>query len=359
MVPFARPSLAELTTRIKGDLRGRLGITGPLLRRAMVDVLAIVWAGTVYTLYGFLDWIYRQLFGDTAERASLIRKAALYGITPVPATFASGVVTATGTNGSPILANTIIRLDSITSYRVTTGQTIASGTAALPVVAVLAGSSSNIPAGTALTFETPPPGVASSAVTSAGISGGIDQEDTEAFRSRFLLRLREPPEGGADQDYEGWALAVPGVTRAWVYPNELGLGTVVVRFVVDGNATSIFPDAPTVAAVQAALNAQRPIGSAPAAVAPTNLVVPFTIHIVPSNADTKAAVAAELADLMARNAAPGDGAGRGTILLSAIGTAIGTADGVTDYTLIAPSSNIVPSLGQLPTAPTVGAITWV
>ena len=355
-MPFARPTLADLIDRVRGDLRGRLEIAGTLLRRAMADVLGTVWGGAVHLLYGYLDWLSRQLFADTADSDALIEKAAMYGITPVPATFATGNVTATGTNGSSILAETILRLDAVTSYRVVTGQVIASGTATLPVASVLAGAAANIPAGTSLSFESPVAGVNATATVATGdIAGGVDEEGTEALRARFLLRLREPPEGGADQDYEAWALAVAGVTRVWVYPNELGLGTVVVRFVRDAEVP-IFPDSGEVAAVQAALDAQRPITAAVTAIAPTSLAVAFTIHLVPSNADTQAAVAAELADLMTRVAEPGDGAGRGTVLLSAIGVAIGIAEGVTDYTLTVPAANVVPALGQLAT---VGTITWV
>lgn len=355
-MPFARPSLAELIERCRSDLRGRLEIEGPILRRAMVDVLGAVWGGAVHTLHGFFDWVVNQLFGDTAEREQLLRKAAMYGITPVPATFAAGNVTVPGTNGSSILADTILRLNAVTSYRVTTGQVIALGTATLPVVAVLAGDDANVPAGTMLSFESPIAGVnATATVASGGITGGIDEEGTEELRDRYLLRLREPPEGGADQDYEAWTLAVAGVTRAWVYPHELGLGTVVVRFVLD-NEPDIFPDAAAVAAVQAKLDAERPITDEPTAAAPTELAVNFTIHVVPDNADTRAAVEAELADLLRRVAEPGDGAGRGTVLLSQIRTAIGVAEGVTDYSLTVPAADVVPGVGALPI---VGSVTWV
>ena len=105
-MPFARPLLSALITRIRGDLHGRLEVVGPLLHRAMADVLGTVWAGGVHTLYGFLDWLSRQLFADTAEREALLRQAALYGIKPAAAEFAIGNVTATGTDGTSILAET-------------------------------------------------------------------------------------------------------------------------------------------------------------------------------------------------------------------------------------------------------------
>jgi uncharacterized phage protein gp47/JayE len=283
----------------------------------------------------------------------LLRMADEYGIAPVPATFATGNVTATGTDGSSILLGTIIRLDASTAYRVTTGQVIAAGVATLPVTAVLAGADGNIPAAAPLILESPIAGVNSAMVVAAGgITGGNDEEGTEEVRDRLLLRIRR----SADQRYEEAALAVPGVTRAWVYRNELGLGTVVVRFVRDLDVGSIFPDVGEVAAVQAALLAKRIITADVSAVAPTDLPVAFTIDLTPDNADTRAAVSAELVDLLARVGEPGDLLGRGTILLSQIRTAIGTAAGVTDYLLTVPAANVVPGVGQLTT---LGVITWI
>jgi uncharacterized phage protein gp47/JayE len=357
-MPFARPTLAELFDRIKGDMRGRLEIDGPLLRRALADVLSAVWAGAVHMLHGYLEWLSRQIFGDTAEREQLLRMAGMYGITPTAATYATGNVTATGTNGSVIPADTILRLDAATSYRVTTGQTISGGTATLPVEAVLAGEDANIPEDTELSFESPIAGVTATAeVATGGITGGVDEEGTEEVRDRFLLRLREPPEGGADQDYEAWALAVAGVTRAWTYPHELGLGTVVVRFMTDDPDTGEagFPDAGAVADVQAALEEQRPITAEVTAEAPTELAVAFTIALDPDTADIRTAVTAELEDLLSREGEPGDGAGRGTILLSKIRTAIGVAEGVEDYTMTVPSADVVPAVGELPV---LGVVTW-
>jgi uncharacterized phage protein gp47/JayE len=359
-VPFVRPTLTELVARVRGDLRGRLEIDGPLLRRAMADVLGAVWAGGLHEQHGFLDFESRQLFGLTAERDQLLLLAALYGIVPIAATYAVGNVTALGTDGSSIPAGTIIRLDAATSYRVTTGQVIASGTATVPVQAVLAGDEANVPAGTVLTFETPITGVNSSVTVATGdLTGGDDGDSgdagTERVRTRYLLRLREPPAGGRDADYVAFALTVAGVTRVWTFPNENGLGTVVVRFVRDNDVT-IFPDAGEVAAVQAVENAERPITAVVTVVAPTQLTVAFTIHVVPDNADTRSAVTAELIDLFTRVAAPGNGAGMGTVLLSAIRTAIGIAEGVTDYLVTVPAADVVPGVGQLPV---VGTITFV
>lgn len=353
---FPRPTLATLIDRVRGDLRGRLEIVGPLLRRAMVDILGTVWGGSVHGLYGYLDWLSKQLFGDTAEAEFLLRLASLFGLTLTPATFATGNVTATGTNGTAILVDTILSLDANTKYRVTVGQVIAGGTATLPVVALTAGTIANVPAGTALTFESPIAGVNSAAVVAVGgIADGEDQETIEELRVRYLERRRKPPEGGADRDYISWAKQVAGVTRAWVYPNENGLGTTVVRFVLDNNLVSIFPDGPTVAAVQAVFAANRPTTAQPTAVAPTGLAINLTIHLVPDTADTRAAVTAELDDTIKRFAEPGDGVARGTIPVSKLRTAVDISAGVTDYVMTVPAADVVPALGQLCQ---IGAITW-
>jgi uncharacterized phage protein gp47/JayE len=354
-MPFSRPTLADLVTRIRADFRSRLGITGQLLRRAMADVLAATWAGATHLLHGHLEWLGKQIFPATSEREFLLIQAAMYGITPTAATFATGTTRATGVNGTVILVDTVLVRDDGVTYKTTVEKTITGGIADLPVTAVLAGEDGNLATGEILTFESPIPNVdADTTVQSPGISGGNDEESTEKLRARLVLRLREPPEGGADQDYEAWALAVAGVTRVWVYRHENGLGTVVVRFVRD-DESPIFPDAGEVTAVQGAIDAERPTTAEVTVVAPTAETVNFTISITPDTSAIRNAVQAELEDLFARDGEPGDGAGRGTIFLSRMQVAIGVATGVEDFDLTVPAADVVPALGKLPV---VGTITW-
>lgn len=322
----------------------------------MADVLAVVWAGAVHMAHGHLEWLADQLFGDTAEREFLIRLASKYGLSPTPAYFATGTTEATGTNGSTISIGEILVRDDGETYEVTAGATIAADVASVAVQAVTAGTIGNMPTGDTLSFESAIAGVdTDTTVEAPGIAGGIDEEDTEDFRARYLLRRREPPTGGSDQDYEAWALAVSGVTRAWIYRHESGLGTLTIRFVQD-DEVSIFPGAPKVAEVQAAIDAERPTTAEPTVAAPVELATAFTISVTPDTTAIRAAVEAELADLFYRNGEPGDGVARGTILLSSMRTAIGVAEGVTDYTLTTPAADVVPALGELAT---LGTVTWV
>ena len=65
----------------------------------------------------------------------------------------------------------------------------------------------------------------------------------------------------------------------------------------------------------------------------------------------RAAVTAELEDLLSRTASPG-----GTVLLSSLLTAIGSTPGVTDYTVTVPSADVTHTANQLATLST---ITWI
>jgi uncharacterized phage protein gp47/JayE len=165
----------------------------------------------------------------------------------------------------------------------------------------------------------------------------------------LLARIQQPPHGGADYDYVNWALEVAGVTRAWVYPMELGLGTVTVRFVRDNDA-SIIPDAGEVAAVYDYIEARRPVTADLTVLAPVAVPLNFSIAVTPNTAAVKAAVETELRDLLLREAEPA-----GTILLSHIREAISLAAGESNYTMTSPNADVTNTTGSMTT---FGAITW-
>jgi uncharacterized phage protein gp47/JayE len=352
-VPFTRPTLGELVGRIREDLRGRLGTVGDLvgavLRRSLVNVVANVWGGVAHMLHGHLDWNALQAFAQTADRDQLVVMAAPFGMSPTPGTFATGTATTTGTNGTLIPRFTRLRRSDGEAFEVTADATVSGGTATLSLEAVDPGADGNTAGTTVLNFESPIAGVATTAtVASGGLTGGVDEEETEAFRARFRERLREPPQGGAEHDYVAWAKDVAGVTRAWVRANWNGLGTVKVWFVRDNDSGSIFPDAGEVTAVQTKLNAERPVTAEVTAAAPTAHTLNFTFaSLTPDTAAIRALITAELADLILADAEPGDGAGKGKILLSKIRTAIGSADGLTDYSLTSPAADVTPADGAL------------
>lgn len=350
---FQRPTLTQLVDRIQNDFVSRLTLAGAVLRRAVIYVLSRVLAGAAHMMHGHLEFLGNQIFADISESSYLDRQATMFGVSRKAATFARGNLTATGTNGTVIPIGTVLtRAADGAEYTVDSNQTISGGVATLPVTAVLAGIDYNADVGVELDFQSPIVNVASATVVATGgLTGGADIETDAELRVRLLERLQNPPAGGDAQDYVEWALAVAGVTRAWVYPLELGAGTVVVRFVRDddGTGTAIIPSAGEVTAVQTAIDALRPVTANVTVVAPVPITRDFTIHIVPDNADARAAVQAELEDLIG-SVEPG-----GTLLISQIEKAIGVAAGIIDFTVTVPAADVTYATGQIPI---FGTITW-
>lgn len=349
---FNRPALPELIQRVRNDVLSRLA-TDDVLRRTDAEVYARVMGGVAHGLYGFIEWLSKQVIYDTAEAEYLERWCSIWGINRKVAAPATGTVTFTVQAGSLIPSGTLLQALDGVQYQTSADATMTVPSATATVTALVPAAAGNRATGQNLTLVSPVVGVQSTA-TAGDLSGGADVETDDALRARLLARIQQPPHGGASYDYRAWALEVPGVTRAWVYPAELGLGSVTVRFVRDndGTGTAIIPDAGEVAAVQAYIDARRPVTAQLTVVAPAAVPLNFTIQgLVPATLTVQAAVQAELADLLLREAVPG-----GIILLSHIRAAISAAAGETDYVLIAPLANVTNSTGNMST---MGSITWL
>lgn len=346
---FSRPSLADIVQRVRNDVLSRLS-TDDVLRRADAEVYARVMGGVAHGLYGFIEWLSDQVIYDTAELEYLERWCSIWGITRKPAAVATGSVTFAVQAGSVIPAGTLLQALDGVQYQTTADATITAPTATAPVASVEPAAAGNRTTGQNLSLVSPVLGVQTT-VTAGELVGGADIETDNALRARLLARIQQPPHGGASYDYTTWALEVPGVTRAWVYPQELGLGTVTIRFVRDLDASPI-PDAGEVAAVQAYVDALRPVTAQVTVVAPAAVPLNFQIQgLIPSNSTVQSAIQAELQDLLLREAVPG-----GTILLSHIRAAISAATDETDYVLVAPAANVTNTTGNMST---MGSITWL
>lgn len=345
---FSRPALPDINQRVRNDVLSRLA-SDAVLRRADAEVYARVLAGVSHGLHGFIDWLSRQVIYDTAEAEFLDRWASIWGVDRNPAAVATGSVTFTVSPGAVIPAGTLLQALDGVQYQTTADAVVSAPSATAPIEAIEPAAAGNRATGQSLSLVSPVLGVQSTAVAGE-LSGGADIETDDALRARLLARIQQPPHGGADYDYVAWALEVPGVTRAWCYPQELGAGTVTVRFVRDNDA-SLIPDAGEVAAVQAYIDARRPVTAQVTVVAPVAVPVSFTITgLTPATAAVKAAIEAELADLLLREAVPG-----GTILLSHIRAAISAATDENDYVLTVPAANVTTTTGQIST---MGAFTW-
>ena len=343
-MPFNRPTPTELLQRIQAEIDIALPTSDPRLRYSVENVIARVLAMVSHEMHGHIAWAAKQILVITADEENIDRHADTYGIARKAATPAKGNITLTGTNGTVIPAGTTVKRSDGAEYETDAEVTIAAGSAIAAVTAVTAGASGNTAAASKVTLASPIAGAQSTATVNApGLSAGTDEETDDRLRARVLERIQQPPHGGAAHDYVTWAKEVAGVTRAWVYPEQLGLGTVQVIFVMDDKEGTIIPDSTEVEAVQDYIDAASPVTADVTVTAPVADAIDFTINISPNTSIVQQAIQAELEDFFKREAEPG-----GTLYLSRIREAISTAAGEFAHVLVTPSANIVSSFGDLP-----------
>lgn len=351
-MPITTPTLPQRIERIETDISSRLADGDPLLRRSVLGVLARAVAGQGHMLQAYQEWLAQQPFVDTAEAEYLDRHARTWKVPRKAAVAATGAVSFTGVDGAVLPAGTQAqRVDGVL-YRTKADATVALGIALAQVEAVDPGLAGNAAAAQSLTLVAPVAGVnATGTVGGSGLTGGLDAEGDESLRARVLTRIQSPPHGGNMADYQSWALEVPGVSRAWVYPARLGQGTVGVAIVADDDPAGPLPSVELVAAAQAHIDASRPVTAEVTVFAPTALLVPITLHLVPDTVATRAAVSAELRDLFAREAEPG-----AVLYLSHIREAISLSSGETNHTVTVPTADVTPAAHEFPV---LGTITYV
>jgi uncharacterized phage protein gp47/JayE len=356
-MPFSRPTLTNIIARIESDMSSRLLSGMPVLRRSFLGVLARVFAGISHMFYGALEWITTQILPTTQEDSYLEEYADVWGITRIAAVYATGNVVFTGTNGSTIPLGTQVQRADGVIYATTAVGTISGGTATVAVIAAEAGASGNCATGTAVATISSVPGINQAATVSGAITIGADQESIENLRVRVLQRIQTPPQGGAEADYVAWAMAADArVYKVFVFPSYAGPGTVGLTFITNVVADHHIPDGTLVTIVKDYVNARKPVTAATffagsdLIFAPAALPVPMTIAIKPNTTDVKAAVEAEITDLILRDAEPG-----GELLLSRIDEAISRAAGEEDHSLTVPAADVSIGATQFPV---LGTITW-
>lgn len=287
--------------------------------------------------YQHQEWILRQAFADTADSAYLEKHAAKYGIYRKTATFAGGKVRVRGAVGATVPVGQQINVGDKVYLTAESAVIGALGSAEIAVIATVAGSAQNQTAETAATLQSVPAGIDSSAVLLTMV-GGTDAESDESLLARYEERLRRPAAGGNQYDFRNWCLEVPGVVDAFIYPLRRGNGFVDAVILGENG----IPSAETLAAVQAHVDAVRPVTRKNGflALAPSIQTVNVAVTItLSSGTDTDTATAAIKSAVNAYFDAlkPGD-----TLIKSQLETLISEVYGVRDRVLTTPVGNIKP-----------------
>lgn len=267
--------LADMLSRVTSDVDKR---EGSIIYDALAPC-AYQLAQTYFQMNNFIDLV----SGDTAVAEYLDRVVADYGITRKPATFAirkiitSGVVSIGSRWG---LNNTSYIIDGLLSanvYRATCEQLGEVGNQ-------YSGVLDNIDNVSGVTAS----------LTDIIISGQ-DIETDDNLRSRFYTYLQRPSTSGNAFNYREWALDVPGVGDAKVFPLWNGPGTVKVLIVnndmeIDASLESIVADY---------IETVRPIGATVTVDSPGEKIIPISANITLDGSSTYANVLTAFTGLIA------------------------------------------------------------
>jgi uncharacterized phage protein gp47/JayE len=309
-MPWTTPSLDDVRKQNRDYITARLH-SAPMVPNSVLRVLADGNAGLAYLVLLYIDWLSLQLLPDTAETEWLDRHAQIW-IPPgrKAATFAGGSVTVTGINGAVIPVGSQLSCGDGGDVAYETINQVYVGATATPVNvrAIDAGAAGNLKPGDLLSFVTALAGIDGTA-TVVDMVGGADMETDDELRARVLRRIQQPPQGGDASDYEAWALAVPGVTRAWCAPLEMGIGTVTVRFMMDDLRADQggFPTAADIELVAGYIDEKRPVAVKDIFVlAPIPQPIDFRItNLVGDDEATHEAIILSVGNMLYARAAPG------------------------------------------------------
>lgn len=239
------PTLGEIRDRMMADVAYYFPASGTRPLKSVLSVLITVISAAVWSLYGFTDWILRQIDPLTASEAWLVIWGARLGVPRKAATYATGSVTFTGAGVIP--AGTVLQSSDQRRYITQTTTTAGS---AVAIRAETAGYAQNIPIVTTLTLVNPIAGIALTANTSP-IMGGLDQETLAAWAQRIAERLQQMQQIGDADDYARWAKqAHTAIQDAWVYGNTPALGDITIYCLLDAAADPVIvlPEAKAVLA---------------------------------------------------------------------------------------------------------------
>ncbi len=349
------PSITALVKQYQNAYYARV----PLEKRMAVSKLkaeARAFCQAVSALYSFSKFILAQILPQTAEDEYLDFHTQTVGIIRKEASFASGTVSVTGELGSVIPANTLLTRSDGKEYETSVEITLTEQEEdeeqqTLAVVALEEGSELNCEAGDILTFAQPIAGVEES-LEVISVSGGAEVESSSSLLARYQLYLQEPPHAGIEDDYVSWATSVTGITRAYVSAGEMGVGTVTIRVLNDGNDNCLATEQAQTDCLEY-LETVRPITVKRIfVVTPTPKPITFQISdLSPDTEAVKTAIKAELSDLIFRKAEP-----NGTILISHVREAISSATQEEDHVLVSPLENITSDTNEIIT---FGDVEWL
>lgn len=243
MAGFKKKTLKEIQADIINEYTTRLrklrNNDTPLLSVAVLRSLAWAVAGIAYLMGDYLTWVYMQILPQYCSLPILKLWGALLGLDYKTGT--STVLQIEIKDVSALIsAGTLWKsLKNGIVYKSLSSVTPVNGIAILSVQAMVAGPVGNLEPDEILDITNPFDGIPDKAVVKSVLVTGSNDEETEVYRKRVLIRFKQKPQGGSFVDYFLWATGVSGIVDA--LPYVLNSGTNVIYLVAEGSGKNRTP----------------------------------------------------------------------------------------------------------------------
>ncbi|EOI6423968.1 baseplate J/gp47 family protein [Yersinia enterocolitica] len=335
-MPHITPTVEAVRDNILRDIRNLLA-AADISQDSDYFIRASSVASCAAGIYQDQGWIVRQIFPDTADIEFLELHCRTRGIVRKPANTATGTIDLTGEPNATVASGLTVTRDAL-SFVTTEQATVGlDGKLTVTAQATIAGTAGNTAQVMSGTLSSTPDGLDTTVIIGI-MRGGTDQESPEDLLARLLDIIRRPPAGGNKYDYKRWALEIPGVTAAYVYPLRRGLGTVdIVITSADG-----LPSEAIIAATQTHIDDVRPVTAKSSLVmSPTIKTFDIDVKVTLSGItlDVAATLIKESLNNYINRLIPGE-----TFIRSQAEMLVSLITGVTDRQIITPANNVVPQV---------------
>ena len=301
-----------------------------------------------YAIQNKLDITAVNAFALTASGEYLDKKVAEQGITRKAATYAKGKVRITGNRGEVISMGAKVAADSVL-FAVDEATTIPeAGYVDVTATCTTPGMAGNVKAGAINRFPVTLPGL-TTVVNAAAFTGGYEAESDADLLERYIEKVSRPNVSGNKYQYEEWAKEISGVGSVLVVPLWNGAGTVKVIITDAENQPAT---AELVAAVQAHIDKNRPVGANATVVSAASKTINISVQLECTNKDT----IADTITTVVKKYLAGMAFEKSYVSYAKIGGLILALDDVEDYTSLkvnGGTSNISLGDGVIPIIGTV------
>ena len=226
-------TIAQIKELLLNAFKEKFNIAFRILPKSFINVLATVLAAVFITNYKLTEWLFLQLFPDTAywdyvdifgrRIRPLVEMGIKMGVgEPDIGTQWRGRISVTVIHaGGVLIAGTQLKSEITGKLYITEeGVPLKNETEQVIITSAETGAPGNLEVDDILSFVNPLGTVAKTATVCEVIEYAKENETEQDYRARVSQRFRMPPMGGALSDYRIWSNEVSGVWNSYPQKDE-------------------------------------------------------------------------------------------------------------------------------------------